>query len=339
MIPFDQLPRLYNPPSGKLVTANNKVVGDDYAHFLGVEYDPGWRAARIEELLQQKERFTLRDMEAMQLDTLSKYAQALVPWLTLINSEEPWEKTVLTQLRKWNLRLDAELDAPTVFHHYLIALLDLVYGDKLGESYRGYLGVSSNPLFLVNGFMLRAEQHLLALLHEHETSFWYTNIAKGKARDREELLSEALTQAARSIRATAGDSTRRWAWGRAHQLRYVHPLGSARLLKNLFNRGPFPVSGDATTINMARHTPQLPLGLVQVIAGYRQIYEVGVWDRAETITSLGQSGHPLSPHYDDQILLWREGLYHAMPWSAEAVANASVYHLRLQPGATAEKAQ
>jgi penicillin amidase len=332
MVPFEQLPRLYNPPSGKLVTANNKVVGDDYAHFLGVEYDPGWRAARIEELLQQKERFTLRDMEAMQLDTLSKYVQALVPWLTVINSEEPWEKTALTQLRKWNLRLDAELDAPTVFHHYLIALLELVYGDKLGESYRGYLGVSSNPLFLVNGFMLRAEQHLLALLNEHETSFWYTNIANGQARDRETLLSEALTQAARSIRASAGDSTRRWAWGRAHQLRYVHPLGSARLLKNLFNRGPFPVSGDATTINMARHIPQLPLGLVQVVAGYRQIYEVGVWDRAETITSLGQSGHPLSPHYDDQILLWREGLYHAMPWGEEAVAKATAYHLHLQPG-------
>ena len=42
-IPFAELPQLYNPPSGKIVVANNKPAGDDYAHFLGVEFDPGWQ--------------------------------------------------------------------------------------------------------------------------------------------------------------------------------------------------------------------------------------------------------------------------------------------------------
>lgn len=330
-IPAEQLPQLYNPPSGKIVTANNKLVGDDYPYFLGAEFDPGWRAARLEELLQQKERYTVRDMEAMQLDTLSKYAQGLNPWLTISNSEEPWEKTALANLRKWNFRMDAESEAATVFHHYLICLLDLVYGDKLGSARRGYLGMSNNPLFVGHGFMLRAEHHLLTLLNEQDESFWYLDAQSGRQRTREELLQAALTQAALSLRANAGESTLRWAWGRNHQLRYVHPLGSARLVRNLFNRGPFPVAGDATTPNMARHAPQLPLGLVQIIAGYRQIYEVGSWDRSQTINSVGQSGHPLSAHYDDQIVLWREGLYHAMPWSEEAVQKATVYRLRLEP--------
>src|SRR5690606_35545029 len=73
MIPPEKLPRVYNPPSGLIVTANNKIVGDDYPYFMGIEYLPGWRAARLEEMLTEKERFSRRDMEEMQLDTMSKY--------------------------------------------------------------------------------------------------------------------------------------------------------------------------------------------------------------------------------------------------------------------------
>jgi penicillin amidase len=330
-LPATELPRLYNPPSGKIVTANNKIVGDDYPHFLGVEFDPGWRAARIEERLNGKERFTIRDMEEMQLDTFSKFAQALTPWLTLINSEDPWEKAALTALRKWNFRMDAEGEAPTVFQYLLTTLLEMVFGDKLGPAKDGYLGVSSSPLFLVHGFVGRATTHLLELLNQHERSIWYMDAAAGRQRTRDELLQEALTRAIKQLRQHTGDVTRLWSWGRLHQIRYVHPLGSARLLRDLFNRGPFPVGGDLYSPNVTRHAPQLPPGLVQVVASYRQIYEVGTWDRAQTVTNVGQSGHPLSRHYDDQIVLWREGVYHAMPWSEEGVRKVTEYRLRLKP--------
>lgn len=334
-IPPEELPRLYNPPSGRIVTANNKLVGDDYPHFLGVEFDPGWRAARIEEMLVEKDRYTLRDMEEMQLDTMSKYAQALTPWLTLINSEEPFEKTALGALRKWNFRMDADGHAPTVFHYLLLQLLTMVFGDKLGAAQNGYFAKSVTPLFLVHGFFLRAQSRLLELLDQVEHSTWYAERREGgesRPRTREELLQEALSAAIRQLRQHTGDSTRLWSWGKVHQLRYVHPLGSVRLLRNLFNRGPFPVGGDAHSPNVTRHAPQLPLGLVQVAAGYRQIYEVGVWDRAQTVTSVGQSGHPFSPHYDDQIILWREGVYHAMPWSEEVVRQATAFRMILHPG-------
>lgn len=330
-IPAAELPRLYNPESGKIVTANNKMVGDDYPHFLGVEFDAGWRAARLEDLLQRKERHTIRDMEEMQLDNQSKLAEAFIPWFTLINSEEPWEKTALLALRKWNYRMDADSFAATIYQHMLIHLLDLVFGDKLGLAKRGYYGMSSTPLFLIQGFLGRAETRLLAILNEYDQSFWYVEAATGRHRDRETVLHEALTAAVRTIRAGMGDSTRTWDWGRAHQIRYTHPLGSARLLRNIFNRGPVPVGGDSTTPNVTRHAPQLPLGLIQVAASYRQIYEVGAWDRAQTITNGGQSGHPLHPHYDDQIMLWREGVYHKMPWSRTAVESATEQRLVLNP--------
>ena len=330
-IPAHELPQLYNPPSGIIVTANNKMVGDDYPYFLGLEFDPGWRAARIEERLTEKDRYTLRDMEELQLDTVSKYAQALTPWLTIIGSEDPWEKAALTALRRWNFRMEAESEAPTVFHYYLTTLRDMVFGDKLGPGRAGYFARGGNPLFLINGFLLRAETHLLELLDNHEQSVWYMDAATGRQRTRDELLQEALARAIKQLRADTGDVTRQWSWGKLHQVRYVHPLGSARLLRDVFNRGPFPVGGDSMTPNVTRHAAQLPPGLVQVAAAYRQIYEVGAWDRAQSVTNLGQSGHPLSRQYDDQIVMWREGVYHAMPWGEEAVRKATAHRMTLKP--------
>jgi len=332
-IPFDELPVLYNPPSGKIVSTNNKIIGDNYPYFLGTDFAPGWRAARVEEMLNKKERHTIRDMEEMQLDTHSNYAAALTPWLTLLNSEDAWEKAALTALRKWNYRMEPESEAALVFHYTLIELIEMVFGDKLGESKLGYFGIGDNPLFTANGFLWRAEARLLELLNEQEESYWYVDARSGRQRTREELLQEALTAAVTKIREAVGDSMRRWDWGRTHQVRYVHPLGSARLLKNVFNRGPLPIGGDATTLNFARHSPQLPLGMVQVTASYRQIFEVGSWDRAQSITNVGQSGHPLSDLYDDQIMMWKEGNYHPMPWSREAVEAVTVYRLTVGPTA------
>ena len=112
-------------------------------------------------------------------------------------------------------------------------------------------------------------------------------------------------------------------------------VGSARLLRGLFNRGPIPVGGDNSTILQTRYTTRFPMGLVRVLPSYRQIIEVGSWDRMQSITATGQSGHPFSPNYDDQMVMWREGAYHLMPWSRAAVEKAAVNKLILKPGKSA----
>jgi penicillin amidase len=326
-IPPDELPHLYNPPSGLIVVANNKLAGDDYPHFLGVEFDPGWRAARIQELLLEKERHTIRDMEDIQQDTLSKYAQAFTPWFTLLRSEDPWEKTALQFLRKWNFRMDTDSAAALIFHHLLAHLLDMVFGDKLGPLREGYYGLSRTPVFPLHGMHLRAQARLLDIINSSEASFWFADVAKARQRTREELLQEALTRAMRSIRDIHGDSSLRWAWGRAHQVRFTHPLSRARMVGAFFDRGPLPVGGDATSPNQSRAVERVPPGLVQILPAYRQVLEVGVWDRGESVMAGGQAGHALSRLFDDQVTMWREGVYRPMAWSREAVEKAAVYTL------------
>ena len=89
------------------------------------------------------------------------------------------------------------------------------------------------------------------------------------------------------------------------------------------------------TVNLSGYAPALAPGLVQVLAGYRQVFTVGAWDDAQTVIATGQSGHPLSDHYDDQITMWREGVYHTMPWSRAAVDGATRYRMTLTPMSSA----
>ncbi len=53
--------------------------------------------------------------------------------------------------------------------------------------------------------------------------------------------------------------------------------------------------------------------------------------KRETVTTSGQSGHPLSDHYDNQIAMFREGVYHPVPWTREAVEEETVYRTTLEP--------
>ena len=329
-IPHAELPRIYNPASGRIVTANNKMTGDDYPYFLGIEYYPGWRAARLEEMLSFKERHSFRDMQEMQNDNVSKFAEALAPWMAQAGADTTWERVGHLALRDWNHRLEVDSVGATVFHYTLQELLERTFGDKLGVLMPNFLGIASNPLFGITGMAMRAENRLLQLIESQEHSPWYTEAQSGRERTREELIKEAFKAAVRRLSDEIGESSVRWQWGRHHQVRFVHPLGSVRLLRTFFNRGPYPIGGDANTPMQTRHSTQLPLELVRVAPAYRQIFEVGQWDRAVSVTINGQSGHPLSRQYDDQIPMWREGVYHKMPWSRAAVEEETVYRMNLR---------
>ncbi|MEX1020987.1 MAG: penicillin acylase family protein [Litorilinea sp.] len=334
-VPFAELPRGYNPEAGYIVIANQKLTGDDYPHFMGIEFDPGWRAQHLLDTFGKKDRFSMRDMENAQLDNTSKFALRLNKWLTTLQSEEPWEKVAIQELQKWNHRMDSESRAGLIFQYTHMALLEMVFGDKLGAAKDGYLGISRSPLFLIHGFAQRASIKLLELLDEHDVSVWYTDTQSGQSRTRTELLQQAMTRAVRQIRHDVSDSALRWNWGRIHQVRYVHPLGSVALFRRIFNRGPFPVGGDGTTVNHTGFAMRWPPGLVQSAAVYRQIFEVGSWERSQSVMMTGQSGHPLGTHYDDQMTMWQEGVYHAMPWARAEVVSAMRYRTHLQPGANA----
>ena len=58
-IPYDELPEIVDPESGFLITANNRIVGDEYPHHITSEWLDGFRARRIEELLRASDEHDL----------------------------------------------------------------------------------------------------------------------------------------------------------------------------------------------------------------------------------------------------------------------------------------
>ena len=110
-----------------------------------------------------------------------------------------------------------------------------------------------------------------------------------------------------------------------------------RFLRAMFNRGQYPIGGDEQTVWMTASDLQLPFGLVRTSATYRQVLDVGDWDRSTAVLSTGQSGQPSSPHYADMIDLWREGEQHPMLWTRPAVDAEAAATLWLRPRLQTER--
>ena len=122
-----------------------------------------------------------------------------------------------------------------------------------------------------------------------------------------------------------------WSWGRLHSLVLEHPVGEKKILAPIFNRGPYPLSGDTNTVLQSGVDLLEVAASPRFIPSLRMVVDVGEWDEARFVLPGGQSGNPLSPHYDDQLRYWLRGESLKMPYSDEAVDSATLSTLRLSP--------
>ena len=100
----------------------------------------------------------------------------------------------------------------------------------------------------------------------------------------------------------AGPDPAHWRWGRLHQVTFPHPLGK-HSPDLAFDLGPFPTSGGNGTVRAAGTSFEQPF---QAISGstYRFLADLSQTGYAEATSTTGQSAHPASPHYRDQVQLW-----------------------------------
>jgi penicillin amidase len=336
-LPFEELPHAFNPPQGYALSANNKPAPDDYPHFLGADWYPGYRAVRIERMLQAKPRYTVRDFQNMQTDVYSVQAESLQPYMimadpfgTVPRGAGLLEQRIVRELETWNLLVEVDSFPAAAYEVMRIHLLDLVFGDKLGQLSPNFKGISFSDIFAASAFSGKASLALANLLKQ-EQSWWYHDATTNQPRTRQEVLDLALKQTATSLHQMIGQDPRKWAWGKVHQVEFAHLFGRSGLMRTLFNRGQYPIGGDEETVWMTAGDLQLPFGLVRTSATYRQVLDVGDWDRSTAVLSTGQSGQPTGPHYADMIDLWREGEQHPMLWTRSAVDAEAVTTLWLRP--------
>ncbi|CAN5881089.1 hypothetical protein BH23ACT12_BH23ACT12_19540 [soil metagenome] len=228
-------------------------------------------------------------------------------------------------LRAWDGRVAADSPAAAVFEFFVAEMARRVAKAKAPNSADWALGKGFAQLMPYTSFSYRRVGHLVEFL-KNPPKDWFGGPLNYE-------IAAALEAAVRSLTSLKGEDTAGWSWGKVRPVELKHPVGEQKPMDKVFNLGPFPWGGDSNTVAQTAVDPLEVTNDPGFIASLRFVADVGNWDACEWIIPAGQSGNPLSPHYDDQLPLWREGKGITIPWTPEAVAGATVATLTLHPKA------
>ncbi|MGN6274636.1 MAG: penicillin acylase family protein [Solirubrobacterales bacterium] len=311
-VPYDELPEVVDPESGFLVTANNRIVGDSYPHHITSEWLDGFRARRIEELIEETEKHDLASFEAMQSDNLSLPGLEAARRLSRLHPRGQRERSAIERLRSWDGRLDRETVAGTTYQAFLLRLAREVVRCAIGDRDLCERWLDRND----NGFTAHSTSPWR--WHSHLMSLWEEADEELIGRPWDELALEALAGALDDLTDRFGPDPDGWRWGRVHEMKFPHPLGDANaLFDRLLNRR-LRAGGAQETVSQIAYDPNDPYNAVWA-PSWRMVADPTDPDRSRWQTFTGQSGHPASPHYDDLQAGWLEGRTQPMcgegPWS------------------------
>ncbi len=310
-IPYDELPEVVDPESGLLVTANNRVVGDEYPHHITSEWYDGVRAQRIEDLLRETELHDLDSFEQMQTDTLSILGLEAARRLGRLHPAGQRERSAIERLRSWDGRLDVDTVAGTIYQAFLLRLAR--------EAARAAIGDRD----LCERWLDRADNGFSSHVsspwrwHSHLMKLWEEGDEELIGRPWDELVLESLSGALDDLSERFGPEPLGWRWGHVHEMEFPHPLGEANpLLRRLLNRR-LEVGGAQETVSQIAYDPNDPYRAVWA-PSWRMVADPTAPERSRWQMFTGQSGHPASPHYDDLQSDWALGRTQPMagagPW-------------------------
>jgi penicillin amidase len=318
-IPFNDLPRAFNPEDGFLCTANNKMHDESYPYVIGRDFLPPFRARRIAQLVTERERHTLDSFAAMQVDTRSLPAASIVPHLAAVEPADERQKEAISLLQGWDLDLRADSAAAAIYEVWCHHLAQRVLGRLVDDE--ALLAHLYGRRQWTNAFQYQVLPNLL----DYPTSRWF---GRNGTAGRDEVLREALDATLDELTGKLGDDPPAWRWGELHRARFRGRL--AMIFPDLFSAGDVEVGGDEQTVLQGMFEPGSSYDVV-VTASWRQIVDLSDWDASVGTHAPGQSGNPADPHWADLLPLWASGQHHPMPFSRSAVEDASETTFRLTP--------
>ncbi len=324
-VPFARLPSQTNPPDGVIVAANQAVTaGSD--PFLTTDWDFGYRAQRIRDLLQHDpaHKISPADMARYQLDTTNGMARTLVPLLlrTRLGQRDAFTAEARDLLKGWDLSQPPDSAAAAYYNAVWRNLLRLGFDDELGP---GLAADGGGRWFEV----------VSRLLVRPGDPWWDNRATPGLVETRNEILRQAMVSARIELTTALGKDPARWQWGRLHRLTLEHPvLGGETVpapVRALVNRGPYELGGGSSIVDATGWTASKGYD-VDKVPSMRMVVDLADLDRSRWVNLTGASGHPGDDHYADQTRAWSQGRTYAWPFSERAVTAATEDVLRLTPG-------
>jgi penicillin amidase len=316
-IAFDQLPFLYNPPEGYIVTANNAVVGADYPFHLADTWAYGYRAQRIVDMIEAAPGpIDLAYFQQMQADNRNLNAETLVPVLEQILPEND----LVGMLAGWDFQNNIDSPEAALFEVFWKHLVTAAFGDDLPEDMQPSGG----------GRWWMVMENILT---DSNNPWWDDQTTPDAVETRDDIFRSAFEAAVTDIEDRLGSDPAGWAWGDLHLAYFEHSvMTNFPLINTAFNRGPFQAAGGSSIVNASNwDASEDDFRISGSSSSFRMIVDLGDWQNSLTVFPTGQSGHPDHPHYIDLVDLWRLVRYYPMHWELDAIEAAAEGHLRLTP--------
>lgn len=334
-IPFDDLPSALNPPGGFLVSANQPVTGPDYLHQITQDWDYGYRAQRIRDLVSSAvagdRRLTAADMASLQLDTRNGFAPVLVPFLvaapmqvgnSLTVEQRNFTLEAVDLLRTWDFTQTEESAAAAYYNAVWRELLELTFADDLPDA---ALPRGGSRWFEV----------IRTLLQNRDSPWWDDRTTPTVVENRDQIISQALVDARLDLTARLGKDPSRWQWGYLHTLQLRQsPLGDEgmpRIVTDLFNPDLVQLGGDTSVVNATSWDARNDGFAVTSLPSMRMVVDLGDLDASTWVDLTGVSGHPWSAEYGNQLGPWAAGEQFPWPFTRAAVEEAAEDTLVLRP--------
>lgn len=319
-IPFEELPQQYNPTSGRIWTANEKITPPGYPHFITSDWEVPFRSRRIGEQLEATPKHGVASFARLQADVLSLAMREALPHLLKTEPKSERARRAMALLAKWDGTSDAARSEPLIAWAWWRELTRAVYADELGEAFRS--NWSARAVFM---------QNVLARVGKH--ALWCDDARTPALETCEALLGASLETALAELQQRYGADMAKWRWGEAHFARHEHrPLGRQALLARWFDiRTPSP--GDTFTVNVGRgnfNDDERPFANRHA-ASLRAIYDLSDPEKSLFIHSGGQSGNVLSPHYAAFAEAWAKNEYIQMVTDWQRIEAEGAKRLVLVP--------
>ena len=320
-IPFAALPVVLNPDEGYIVTANNAIVGPEYRYFLTRDWDYGWRAARIVDLLKREIAagpLTADDMRDIQSDKSFYMGMRLSAAYVDVSTGHAGPDAALDLLRSWDAQNDADSNAAA----YANVLWDELVQDIFVR------GREAPAPTVGQGRLFVVVENLLA----DPTSPWWNNPDLGIS-GQQQMLEYAASAAYDRLVDLQGDNPSKWNWGGLHALPLVSAtFGSSGIapIEALFNRGPYPVGGGSSVVDATGWDIGVSFETITV-PSMRMIVDLSDFDASGWNHLTGTSGHTFHANYTDQTETWLKA--ETTPWAftPKAVDAATTDTLTLTP--------
>jgi len=319
-IPFEQLPRSFNPPSGAIVTANHRITPPGYPNFISSEWQPPYRADRIQQLLDATPKHTAQTFARIQADVTSLAMRELLPKLLATKPRSEEARQALALLARWDGAMTIDRAEPLIASAWWRELARAIYADELGDAFR-------------QNWLMRAQFTNNVLSGDAGLARWCDDVRTPAVETCDEVLALSLDAALADLAKRYGTDTSRWRWGDAHIARHEHrPFGRQPLLAKLFDI-TVPSPGDAFTVNVGRSNlnDEAQPFANRHAASLRAIYDLSDLEKSLYIHSGGQSGNVLSEHYKAFTEAWAKNEYIPMHAKRATLDKEPHQLLRLLP--------